>query len=69
MKKKYREITVDGTKYAWMMGRENCDGDGGVVFIIWKDKKIIHEELTHNVSMTPGKVAEIIKGLKHADTK
>ena len=61
MKKKYRDITVDGVKYAW-----SCNS---YYVTIWKDKKII---LHHNADIllkkgeadvTPKYVAELIKNL------
>ena len=48
MKKKHRDITVDGVKYAWI-ARSN-----GYI-TIWKDKKIFYEDCSYNdyMSITP----------------
>ena len=57
MEKKYRDITVDGVKYAWAYHLD-C-------IRIWKDKKFVHDELTDgHQTVTPKVVAEIIKNLK-----
>jgi uroporphyrinogen-III decarboxylase len=54
MKKKYRDITVDGVKYAWMVSN-------GDTLTIWKDKKVIGNiDVTH-CTVTPKIVAEAIK--------
>jgi len=56
MKKKYRDITVDGVKYAWMTSYQTLT--------IWKDKKVIKtHDVTHCV-VTPKMVAELIKEIK-----
>lgn len=56
MKKKYRDITVDNVKYAWMVSSDTL--------IIWKDKKIIKtEDVTHCI-ITPKIVADSIKNIK-----
>jgi len=41
MKKKHREITVNGVEYAWTLK----EGDEYNKINIWRDKKVIHEEL------------------------
>jgi len=57
MKKKHRDITVDGVKYAWTIygsGKEH-----GVT--IWKDKKILFTETVRLGSVTPKDVEGIIR--------
>lgn len=55
MKKKHRDITVDGVQYGWTV-------DYRTRLKIWKDKKVIAE---HNISelhdITPSIVAALIK--------
>jgi hypothetical protein len=53
MKKKYRDITVDGVKYAWMTSYDTLT--------IWKDKKVIKTEDVTHCTVTPKMVAEIIQ--------
>ena len=56
MKKKHRDIVVDGIQYGWMV-------DGCNHVRIWKDKKVIAEydiEYQHD-SVTPGMIAGLIK--------
>ena len=61
MKKKHRDITVGGIKYAWTI-HNNCDGDGGNCVKIWKDKKILIDELIRgDIDITPKFISEIIK--------
>ena len=50
MKKKYRNITVEGKKYAWMI-KANYDGVRNL--IIWENK------IKVNDSIIPGKIKEI----------
>lgn len=57
-KKKYRDIVIDGVKYAWMI-RDYYDD--GADLIIWKDKKQILELDVTMVSVTPSVVARKIK--------
>ena len=59
-KKKYRDIVVDGVKYAWMV-RDYYDELPDL--IIWKDKKeIIKYDVQYgDVKITPSFVAEKIK--------
>ena len=60
MKKKFREIVVNEKTYAWRVGDEDCDGDGGLRFKIWKDRKLIYEEIIHNDIITPQVVKDKI---------
>ena len=53
MKKKTREITVDGKIYIWMVGR------GGYLQVFFNRKEIIYQEFRSKI--TPGIVAEAIK--------
>ena len=60
MKKKYRDITVDGKKYAWMVK----PNDDTIELIIWFNKVIISESDVSAVDpVTPRYVAELIKKL------
>jgi hypothetical protein len=60
MKKKYRDIVVDGEKYAWSV-EPNCD-DGGCIIKIWKNKKILHRLwYQKNDSITPKTIETLIK--------
>jgi hypothetical protein len=54
MKKKYRDITVDGVKYAWMVSN-------GDTLIIWKNKKVIITENISHCNVTPFDIATNIK--------
>lgn len=54
MKKKYRNITVDGKQYAWMVR----DGE----LIIWYNKVILSSSDVSEIdSLTPKYVSEMIK--------
>ena len=57
MKKKYRDITVDGVKYTWMVSLETLT--------IWKDKKVIKTENVEHCIVTPSIVADLIKELNN----
>lgn len=57
MKKKYRDITVDNVKYAWMVSSDTLT--------IWKDKKIIKTEDVTHCTVTPKMVADLIKKVKN----
>lgn len=59
MKKKYRDIEVDGVQYAWI-AREN----GSVT--IWKDKKPIYEDIVFagSVPVVPPMIATVITMLQ-----
>lgn len=66
MKKKYRNITVDGVEYAWKIYL-----DDGCKFIrIWEDKKIIHDgfvsDYTEEETITPIIIKNIIKNVLHS---
>lgn len=58
MKKKFREITVDGNQYAWRV-YEYGDGDS-LAIKIWLDKKVIYDEITNLAEVTPQTIADII---------
>ena len=54
MNKKYRDITVDGIQYAWMVKYTDK-------IVIFKDKKIIIEERTNVHPITPVVIETLIK--------
>jgi len=58
MKKKFREIVVDGENYTWRV-----DSSWDVTTVkIWKDKKvIINHEVYGFDQVTPKHIAEMIK--------
>ena len=61
MKKKHRNITVNGKEYAWNV-HNNVDGDGGNLVKIWYNKKVIFNDIYgghHNI--TPKFISEAIK--------
>lgn len=63
MKKKYRDITVDGVKYAWnVRGGWNWETDvyTDVYVTIQLNKKIIYQE-KHLDEVKPKDIANIIK--------
>ena len=66
MKKKYRDITVDGEKYAWSV-KEMDSLAYDTTFKIWKDNRVIYQRNWGGdvegraYIMTPGKVARFIK--------
>ena len=59
MKKKHRDIVVDGVQYGWMV-EWFC---GYHQVRIWKDKKVIatFDIEHHHDNITPGIIAELIK--------
>ena len=61
--KKIRKIKVNDKIYYWLVSSYNCDGDGGSLFKIWKDKKIVHKELIHKPNIITPKIVreEILK--------
>lgn len=59
-KQKLRKIIVNNITYYWGVYDYNCDGDGSCKFSIWKDKKIIFNELILNETITPSIVKEKI---------
>jgi len=64
MKKKYRDITVDGVKYAWnVRGGWNWDTDifEDEYITIWLNKKVIYQEITGLMEVKPKDIATIIK--------
>ncbi len=64
MRKILREIVVNDIIYKWWTGDHNCDGDGGYVLKIWKDKKIIYQGLFHGKITTPKIVAKMIESIE-----
>jgi hypothetical protein len=63
MKKKYRKIIVDGIIYGWTI-RNDCDGDYNNCLTIWKDKKIINQQIIKGgIDITPKFVSDIIKSI------
>lgn len=63
MKNKYRDITVDGVKYAWnVIGGWCWDTDvyTDEYITIWLNKKIIYQE-KHLGDVKPKDIANIIK--------
>lgn len=63
MKKKFRNITVNGKKYGWTT-RGNCDGDYNTALYIWFNKKIIYTEIVKGgIDVTPGFVKSIIENM------
>lgn len=72
MSKKYlRKIVVGGEEFKWMVDGSDCgcDGDGGKTFKIWKDKKLIHENIIHNEVVTPKIVSEKIQQIINEKNK
>ena len=60
MKKKYREITVDGQVYAWRAHRGDYDYND-TYLTIWVDRQKIYAEFTKVHPITPKYVADVIK--------
>jgi hypothetical protein len=61
MKKKHRDIVVDGVKYAWYVDR-CCN------FTIWKDRKKIYSiglDVYEKMTITPKIVADKIKEIEN----
>ena len=57
MKKKYRDITVEGVKYAWTIYGSGKEHD----VTIWKDKKQLFTETLRLGSVTPKDIADLIR--------
>jgi len=56
-----RKIIVNNEIFYWVVSSYNCDGDGGSLFKIWKDKKLLYRELIHYPKViTPKNVEEQI---------
>lgn len=63
MKKRHRDITVNGKKYAWTV-KNDVDGDGGNLVKIFYNKKIKFERLIPgNITLTPKYISKAIGGL------
>jgi len=57
MKKKHRDIIVNGLPYAWTYQQSEQGGE----LKIWKNKKVIYKsQVESTVSVTPAYVAELI---------
>lgn len=57
MKKKHRDITVDGVQYAWTLtsyGKEKY-------VKVWKDKKVTINKTFRKESVTPKDIEELIR--------
>lgn len=52
-RKLLRKINVNNVQYFWCVVDNNCDGDGGSRFQIWKNKVKIFEELIWTDIITP----------------
>lgn len=63
MKKKYRNITVDGVVYAWKADYDKWADFNVCSVRIWKDKKvIIYKDIPNEFStITPKVISDIIK--------
>ena len=59
--KKIRKIIVNDIVYYWKVSNYNCDGDGNCSLKIYKNKKVIYEELM-NINVTPSYIKNIIIG-------
>ena len=61
MKKKHRNITVEGMKFAWSI-KNDVDGDGGNRLTIFHKKKLLFDELYGgHIDITPKLVSDVIK--------
>jgi hypothetical protein len=59
-----RNILVNDIAYTWLCSDHNCDGDGSNRLKVWRDRKLVLEELvTGDVSITPEIVSKKIKSL------
>ena len=64
MKKKYRDITVNGKKYAWQV-RIN---DDNTELIIWYNKVILSSSDVSTIdNVTPKYVSDVIKTIDNFD--
>jgi hypothetical protein len=59
-----RKIIIENEEYLWSVDSYDCDGDGGYKFKIWKDKKLIYQQIIHNTIITPKIVDKKIRELK-----
>ena len=59
MKKKHRDIIVNGLPYTWSY-QPNDKQEGGGVLKIWKNKKVIYKSEVECDIVTPSYVAELI---------
>jgi hypothetical protein len=63
MKKKFREITVDGEKYGWSIDTHSSSDCNFIN--IWHNKKIIYsDDITSDDIFTPKRIKDIIMNLK-----
>lgn len=66
MKKRYRNIIIDGISYSWSYKVNGDRYEGGGMLKIWKNKKIVFERWCHcDVIVTPSYIAELITGGKY----
>ena len=62
MAKKHREITVNGTKFAWTIAILMREGTNVKELRIWKDKQIVSRTLiTAGDEVTPSLVEKVIQ--------
>jgi len=62
MKKKYRDITVNGVKYAWSYNDRSGYGHTVKSFVtIWKNKKMIMQNDIEHHKVTPKIVSDMIE--------
>ncbi len=59
-RKLLRKININNEQYFWIVCDPNCDGDGGSVFQIWKNKVKIFEQLIWKEIISPKIVREKI---------
>jgi len=60
MKKKHRDIVVNGKTYGWLVSPNDDPQDANDVLKIYFNKKLIHSEDTNGMKITPAMVAEKI---------
>ena len=58
MKKKYRDITIDGVEYAWMVSRTSSKEK---TVKVWLNKKVFINTTLRVTTVTPKDVAELIR--------
>jgi hypothetical protein len=60
MKKKHRNIIVDGKEFAWTI-KDDVDGDGSNDLKIWFNKKVVYETcIPGHISITPSMIKKKI---------
>jgi hypothetical protein len=59
MKKKYRDIIIDNTRYSWSVA---SDHDEGIMIKLFKEgKEIGHKYIYGNPEITPSYIKDLIK--------